>query len=199
MTTDKPMPPQTSLIRWRDQRPTPWKNGGGLTTELLSSPAGASDFDWRLSIAEVATAGPFSAYPGIDRVIMLIEGEGMVLHVAGTQQRLVLREPFAFAGEDQVNCELTAGPTRDLNVMTRRGRAQARVTVHEETYALPVAADGARLLVIALEDALGVRVAGGELLALSRYDVLSTTADVVAGPGAFVTARIEVDTGSLPG
>lgn len=29
--------------------------------------------------------------------------------------------PFAFPGEAEITCELVAGPTTDLNIMTRRG------------------------------------------------------------------------------
>ncbi|MBM7325185.1 HutD family protein, partial [Agrobacterium sp. S2] len=47
----------------------PWKNGGGVTTEIIVHPAKASmaDFDWRISMANVAQDGPFSIFPGVDR------------------------------------------------------------------------------------------------------------------------------------
>ena len=54
---------------------TPWKNGGGLTREIVCMPhgGGLDSFDWRVSIAHIASNGPFSTFPGVDRVITLLE------------------------------------------------------------------------------------------------------------------------------
>ena len=59
----------------------PWKNGGGVTREIVCYPAGADiqSFEWRMSIAEVARDGPFSDFSGIDRVITLLSGNGIRL------------------------------------------------------------------------------------------------------------------------
>jgi environmental stress-induced protein Ves len=110
----------------------PWKNGGGQTTEIVVHPSGSTiaEFDWRVSIADVAADGPFSRFPGVDRVLVLIGGAGMRL---GTDtQAAELRaayEPYAFSGDDEVACSLLAGPVRDFNLMVRRGRAHGRVVV----------------------------------------------------------------------
>src|SRR5690606_386633 len=68
----------------------PWKNGGGETAEIAVSPAGAGfdDFDWRISTAIVAQSGPFSGFPGVDRVLTVIEGGAMELTVAGEARHL---------------------------------------------------------------------------------------------------------------
>lgn len=50
--------------------------------------AGTDDFDWRISVAYVARAGPFSVFPGVDRIITLIDGPGMVLTVDGAEHRV---------------------------------------------------------------------------------------------------------------
>ena len=57
--------------------PVPWKNGGGSTRELACWPPGAGmdSFAWRVSVATIARPGPFSAFPGVDRQIMLLEDE----------------------------------------------------------------------------------------------------------------------------
>ena len=77
---------------WRrdDHLQMPWKNGGGLTREVASSPPGSAltDFDWRISFAEVAAGGPFSTFPGVDRVIILIDGPAMALTVDGVRHEL---------------------------------------------------------------------------------------------------------------
>jgi hypothetical protein len=58
-----------TLLRAADHRTMPWKNGGGETTEIAVSPphAGLADFDWRISMAKVASDGSFSIFPEIDR------------------------------------------------------------------------------------------------------------------------------------
>lgn len=110
----------------------PWKNGGGTTREIAAWPpaAGLEAFDWRLSIADIAADGPFSAFPGIDRQIVLLDGDGVRLRArdGSFDHRLsAVGEPFAFAGEATVDATLLGGPTRDFNVMTRRGRCRASV------------------------------------------------------------------------
>jgi len=59
------------ILRSADHKRMPWKNGGGETVEIAISPQGAglADFDWRVSMATVASDGPFSVFPGIDRTL----------------------------------------------------------------------------------------------------------------------------------
>lgn len=113
------------ILRAADRKASPWKNGGGVTWEVAVSPAGAAldAFDWRLSIAEVASGGPFSSFPGVDRVITVIEGEGLRLRVDGGEPVTLGQSspPLAFAGDAACTADLTAAPIRDLNVMVRRG------------------------------------------------------------------------------
>ncbi len=121
----------------------PWKSGGGTTWEVALHPAGAdwSSFGWRVSIAEVASDGPFSAFPGIDRTLVVLAGHGMRLKGAGDAP-VDLRpyDAIAFAGEARVESTLIDGPTRDFNVMVRRGawRADVRV-VRDVVAAMPAA------------------------------------------------------------
>lgn len=137
---------------WRraDHVEMPWRNGGGSTLEVARWPreAGLEDFDWRLSFARVGSSGPFSAFPGVDRVLTLVRGDGMRLTLGpgededgrsaraagsdGPSGRVVdlpLFEPFAFPGETTVSAEVGA-PTLDVNVMTRRARVTAHVVSH---------------------------------------------------------------------
>lgn len=121
----------------------PWKNGGGVTREIAAAPNDAvlDRFDWRLSVAEVAQDGPFSAFEGIDRTIVLWRGAGMTLHGAdGLEHRLDrVGIPFAFPGEARVAARLIDGPTLDLNVMTRRGTWRADVRAVHAASPLDVA------------------------------------------------------------
>ncbi|GGZ30784.1 HutD/Ves family protein [Asticcacaulis endophyticus] len=110
--------------------PQPWKNGGGVTREIAVSPPGASmtDFDWRISMATVDIAGPFSAFEGIDRHLTVLEGY-LHLTVDGYAHPLQAEQGLAFAGDVPAQGEPLGGPVTDLNVMTQRGRFMATVTV----------------------------------------------------------------------
>jgi uncharacterized protein len=115
-----------------DYRRMPWKNGGGHTTEIAIFPAGAglASFVWRVSIADVRQDGPFSAFPGIDRTLVLLAGEGMRL--SGGVVPIVVRTtfaPVAFSGDASLQCSLLAGPVRDFNLMVRRGAARGNIVV----------------------------------------------------------------------
>jgi environmental stress-induced protein Ves len=121
------------LLRAADHRTMPWKNGGGSTTEIAVAPAGASidDFDWRVSTATVAADGPFSLFPGVDRVLALLEGAGLDLDGADPLRGPVRLDPHSapvtFGADLPVAARLHRGPITDLNVMTRRGRFAARI------------------------------------------------------------------------
>jgi len=107
----------------------PWKNGGGLTREVMVWPPGSGfdDFDWRISIAEVRAAGPFSSFAGIERVLAILKGR-MNLKFADREVELDSESaPFAFAGDADCIGTPLDGPVTDLNVMTRRGRCSAQV------------------------------------------------------------------------
>lgn len=113
------------IIRHADCRPMPWKNGGGVTTEIMAWPpaAGLDDFDWRISMAQVASGGPFSVFAGIDRTLTVLAGS-MKLS-AGNAAPVVLSprsEPYVFPGDVSTEATLVDGPVLDFNVMTRRGR-----------------------------------------------------------------------------
>ncbi|QKC97421.1 HutD/Ves family protein [Mesorhizobium sp. NZP2298] len=114
------------ILRAADYRVMPWKNGGGTTTEIAVSPdgAGLDDFVWRVSMARVEGSGPFSSFAGIDRTLTVLEGEGIVLDIAGqpAAQLTPASAPFFFPADLPTSAALIAGPITDLNVMTRRGR-----------------------------------------------------------------------------
>lgn len=57
------------ILRAAERPALPWKNGGGVTREVVAHPPGSDlgHFDWRVSIAEIHNAGPFSRFPGIER------------------------------------------------------------------------------------------------------------------------------------
>ena len=132
------------LVRAADYRRMPWKNGGGATTEVAIAPATATldDFDWRISMAHMATPGSFSAFAGIDRTLAVIAGHGIRLTVGGATVTLTQASPpHAFPGDVEAAATLVDGPIDDLNVMSRRGRYRHRMTCHRVTGSMPVSLD----------------------------------------------------------
>jgi uncharacterized protein len=131
--------------------PQPWKNGAGTTREIARGGPDGNDFDWRISVAEVARDAPFSAFPGIDRCIVLLRGAGMRLKSAdggGIDHRLIERlAPFHFSGEVPLDATLAGGASSDFNVMTRRGRLRSEVACHRGAATL---GGGGALITLAL-------------------------------------------------
>ena len=115
-------------IAARDFRSMPWKNGQGVTHEIACEPAAGDGFLWRLSLAEVAVSGDFSLFPGYDRTIALIAGDGMQLDFEEAPAKRLDRplEPFDFRGEWHCRCRLLGGPCRDFNLMVDRSQATGK-------------------------------------------------------------------------
>jgi len=105
-----------------------WKNGGGETTEILIEPPAATldGFDWRLSMARVESAGPFSIFAGVDRSLVLLEGEGLRFHPVGRGETILDRQtpPIEFPADVAVEAAPIGGPVLDFNVMSRRSRCR---------------------------------------------------------------------------
>ncbi|MBZ9869028.1 HutD family protein [Mesorhizobium sp. CA15] len=142
------------IFRAADYRVMPWKNGGGTTTEIAVSPdgAGLDDFDWRISMARVETSGPFSSFAGIDRTLSVLEGEGIILDIAGqAPARLTMASaPLAFPGDVPTGAALIGGPITDLNIMTRRGRMAHEVERRSFTAEIRIAPRADTTLVLAV-------------------------------------------------
>lgn len=118
--------PASRILRYGDYRRMPWKNGAGRTSEILCEPA-AGDWRWRLSIAEVEVAAPFSSYPGVERELVLLSGNGLRLHFEDGQVSELL-PPYGelrFPGERRLVGEPIDGPSRDFNLMWKRGQVDA--------------------------------------------------------------------------
>ena len=123
----------------------PWKNGGGSTRELACWPPGAGmdSFAWRVSVATIARPGPVSAFPGVDRQIMLLEGDGVHMQGAeGHWQHALERrwQPFAFSGDEPVGCRMLGSVSTDFNLMLRRGGWNGKLEVVRD---VPTPAGGA--------------------------------------------------------
>ena len=122
------MAPRTHIVPAQECRRERWKNGLGWTREIARWPR-QGDWDWRLSIAEIERDSAFSAFPGIDRVLVLLTGNGLRLRFDDGEAHLL--EPphglLRFSGERAVAGELVDGRTTDFNLMWRRDACEARL------------------------------------------------------------------------
>ncbi|MFJ7587744.1 HutD family protein [Streptomyces sp. NPDC097617] len=166
------------ILRAADRTAAVWKNGGGVTREIAAWPEGAAmdDFGWRVSLAEVAADGPFSAFPGVGRTLTLAEGAGFDLTVGGVRRLVDERyAPQDFPGDEPTDCRLLSGPVVNFNVMYRRGAVEAQTAVVRGRLSL-TAVPGETLLVAPL-DGPAVLEGSGDLAELAPYD-----AALVTGP-----------------
>jgi environmental stress-induced protein Ves len=108
----------------------PWRNGSGITLEIAREPPAGGEFLWRLSLATIATSGPFSAYPGYRRSVTLIAGEGFRLDIDAQPPALLcsVGASASFAGQASTNCTLIYGPCTDLSLVVREPGAIVSVS-----------------------------------------------------------------------
>lgn len=106
----------------------PWKNGGGTTFEIHRYPETGPDWLWRFSVAQIEQDGPFSAFPGCERALVLLVGEGMHLDFDGQQSSVLPPHgQIRFAGEQAPGCHLIDGPTDDFNAIWKRDACDIQV------------------------------------------------------------------------
>ena len=135
------------IVRQAAFAATPWRNGGGITHEVMRVPPLGDSFDWRVSVAEVDSPGPFSDFSGYRRFMVLLRGSGVRLTFAGGKPLLELRaagDMAEFDGATAVHCELLGGACADLNFIVSRALqgAQARIlrVTEPRTLRVPVPA-----------------------------------------------------------
>lgn len=170
-----------------DHRRMPWRNGGGITTEIAiahrpgepSDPAVAEQdrrFLYRVSIADVASDGPFSRFGGYDRHIMLLEGAGMTIDCGahGTIDLTRPLDPRTFSGDWDVVGALVAGPVRDFNLMVDRAAASSSLEVR--------AIDRVESITCSRGDTCVIHVLEGALEGASAGETLVVEADVEIAP-----------------
>jgi len=165
-----------------------WLNGLGVSWDIASDPPGAGfqDFNWRFAIARIDRDVPFSAYQKVDRVFMLLEGDGLDLDIRGEQRLAVgeVNQPVRFPGDEPTLCTLRGGPCRALNLFLARGKWRAAVSVRKAGHA-SVAHHGLSLL-FALQG--GLRI-GGESLAAGDAALLEGKASI-EGDGLLYVAEL---------
>ena len=201
--------PHARLIPANEYRRVRWRNGAGWTREIHAEPRDAramsavsagEDWDWRLSIAEIEQDAAFSAFPGVERELVLLSGNGLHLDLDDGQSHL-LQPPHGrlrFAGERDVHGRLVEGRTEDFNLMWRRDAVDATLwhrplvgamvvfvdpghtwAVHQVAGDAGIGGDAMPPLSLAMGDTALLQSGGGR----GRY--------VLEGGGEVLLARIE--------
>lgn len=184
-----------TVIRAANLIASPWKNGGGVTREVAAHPPGAAfdAFVWRVSIADVAQAGPFSRFEGVGRTLTLLAGAGIrLVETGGTSHELL--EPLDvahFAGETQIDATLIDGATRDFNVMVHRASSRADLTIWRDGSFDAEEAD--TLMLFCAYGPVDVALSDGDTHLLDMHDTLRIDAPcdlscMLRGEGSAVLA-----------
>ena len=106
--------------RFGEHRAMPWANGLGTSYEVASDRNADGEWTWRVAIAPVVLDGPFSVMPGVDREMVVIEGNGMVLNVDSESVKCEPGQVVRFFGDSVTIASLVDGPVVDLGLMTVR-------------------------------------------------------------------------------
>ncbi|WP_322050404.1 HutD/Ves family protein [Paraburkholderia bannensis] len=189
-----------TLLRGANLVASPWKNGGGVTREIALGGSPAA-FAWRVSVADVAQAGPFSRFEGVARTLVLLDGAGMVLDETGDHARThTLMKPLdvaRFDGEAPISARLIDGATRDFNLMVRRDVARATFEIWREPVKRDLVCETS--LLYCASGVVNVRVNGGEHFSLAAGDTLRIDTTLAArtlqieteGEGALLAIALE--------
>jgi environmental stress-induced protein Ves len=153
----------------------PWKNGGGITREILREPAAPTAFDWRLSLASIEAPGPFSAFEGYERTLILVRGAGveLIFDDGHASARLSAAGDMArFDGGWQTRCSLLNGPSEDLNLIVSRQRVRSMSRmVPLELPAITPTADWPDTLICCVAGSAQLSNGNGERVKLNAVDV----------------------------
>ena len=115
--------------RFGEHRAMPWANGFGTSYEVASDRNADGEWTWRVAIAPVVIDGPFSVMPGVDRQLVVINGEGMTLSIDGEIVECPPGRVVRFSGDSVTIAQLVDGPVVDLGLMTVRGLVTGSMVV----------------------------------------------------------------------
>src|SRR6185437_3467577 len=151
----------------------PWRNGRGATLEIAREPATGAEFAWRLSLADIAEDGDFSAYPGYSRAIVLVDGRSLRLRFEGHGHCLLdaKQRSNRFEGDWQTHCAVPEGRCTDLSLIVRRGRGvrpatavRAPTVLHLKATRRAVVSEDLHGAVFVLDGSVAIaEMAGGRL------------------------------------
>lgn len=133
--------PGWQSIRRGDLVPTPWRNGLGLSRNLVTELGADGALRWQVGIADLVHDCTFSHYPHCDRIFTPIEGDSppMLAFHGGRYEPCPLMVPKPFPGDIPTLCRVPA-PGRAFNAITDRRYFAATVSILHAPQPDPVAA-----------------------------------------------------------
>jgi uncharacterized protein len=132
-----------------DYRKMPWANGRGQTFELFRQDYEDGRILVRLSVATVSENGPFSAFPGLNRSLTVIDGPGFDL-IGEKHLRADPLVPVNFPGDSRIVAANVEKASEDFNVMACKSR---RMTVSIQRHGILSGYTGELLFYFALAPA----------------------------------------------
>src|SRR5215469_13989419 len=113
------------LLKSKNYRSMPWKNGRGVTLEIAREPAAGEEFAWRLSLAQIDADCDFSPYPGYRRALVLVSGDSLQLRFRGHGSASLgpAKRGTRFEGDWRTHCAVPQGVCTDLSLIVRKGSA----------------------------------------------------------------------------
>lgn len=166
----------------------PWKNGTGSTDEVWLWPpqAGRDRFQIRISRAPIPADSAFSAFPGADRVITVIEGKGLALDFGDRVQDLPPLSPFLFDTGLAPTGRPASADTRVFNVMAARDHWRIEQAIIARKGAV---FEAGLVVILALEAQQISAAAGAHDLALQDTLILPHGAAAIGGAALVITLR----------
>jgi environmental stress-induced protein Ves len=168
------------IVRRSSLVPVPWKNGGGITHEMIRAPATGDPFLWRVSIAKIDASGPFSNFTGYSRKMVLLRGAGLRLRFAAGSDRYLhdIGDMTEFDGAVATECELLDGPCTDLNLMVSASVTGARAWVERLLEPRPLRpAFRGTVLAFAISGIVSVELENREATRLQAWDLAEMSPD----------------------
>jgi uncharacterized protein len=181
------------IVRKSSFKAIPWKNGGGITHEVIRAPVAGDPFLWRVSVAHIDGSGPFSDFTGYRRHMVLLRGRGLMLRFSNGNNCLLQKvgDSAQFDGAAAPHCDLLDGPCVDLNLMVAESlRADARVLRLAGKLTTPGSAGPA--LIFSIETPLLLEMDGAEAVRLEPWDL------AVVSQGGARLSHIDPDPAATP-
>ena len=185
------------IVRQASFSAKPWKNGGGLTREVIRVPAGSGTFRWRVSVAQIDVPGPFSDFRGYDRIMVLLRGGGVRLHfdVAEPESLTAVGAMAQFDGARKAQAELLNGPCTDLNLMVLQSLPHAATVEHLRAPRPVWGGHRETTLIFGITCALSIECRGSPPEHLDPWDL----AILPPGAAAVVAPDLDARPGPAPG
>jgi environmental stress-induced protein Ves len=146
-----------------------------MTREFCRAPCDAPAFDWRLSLATIDRAAPFSLFEGYERVLVLVRGAGIELDFgARGQVRLDRVGQLATFDGGSLTCGTPLdGSSTDLNLMVSRARVRSQSRVVQMANPEVISTAGwSDTLLCCLSGSVQIQSAAGQVAELASADLL---------------------------